>query len=60
MTFDHASSLGLYVPSEKIMVLGGGVPDPYGGNLETYIICANSIKKALEEQFDAIVSEVSE
>ena len=60
MTFDHASSLGLYVPSEKIMVLGGGIPDPYGGDLESYIICANLIKKSLELQADTIISEVSE
>ncbi len=60
MTPDHAASLGLYVPSEKIVVLGGGIPDPYGGDLETYIICANSIKTALVSQFDEIVSEASE
>jgi protein-tyrosine-phosphatase len=57
MTFDHASSLGLYVPSEKIMVLGDGVPDPYGGNLETYLTCANSIKNALVAQFEEIIAE---
>ncbi len=60
MTFQHASSLGLYVPAEKVMVLGGGIPDPFGGDLETYIICANSIKTALDAQFDKIISEVSE
>lgn len=60
MTFEHASSLGLYVPSEKIIVLGGGIPDPFGGDVETYMICANLIKKALELQFDSIVSEGSE
>lgn len=60
MTPDHAASLGLYVPSEKIVVLGGGIPDPYGGDLETYIICANAIRTALISQFDEIVSEASE
>ena len=60
MTFQHASTLALYVPAEKVMVLGGGIPDPFGGDLETYIICANSIRKALEEQFETIISEVSE
>ncbi len=60
MTNQHAASLALYVPIEKIIVLGGGIPDPYGGDLETYMICANSIKNALSEQFDEIVSEVSE
>lgn len=60
MTPEHAASLGLYVPSEKIVVLGGGIPDPYGSDLETYIICANAIRTALVSQFDEIVSEVSE
>lgn len=57
MTKEHAASLSMYVPSEKVLVLGNGVPDPYGGNLEEYIICANLIKNTLEEQFDEIVSE---
>ncbi len=57
MTNDHAASLSLYVSPEKIIVLGGGISDPYGGNLETYIVCANSIKTALTEQFDEIVAE---
>lgn len=57
MTAQHAASLSLYVPQEKIIILGGGVPDPFGGDLETYMICANSIKTALVSQFDEIVSE---
>lgn len=60
MTAQHASSLSLYVPQEKIIVLGGGILDPFGGDLETYMICANSIKNALALQFDEIVSEASE
>ncbi len=59
MTNDHAASLSLYVSPEKIIVLGGGIPDPFGGNLETYIVCANSIKTALTEQFDDIIAEES-
>lgn len=58
MTKDHAASLSLYVPEEKIFVLGDGIPDPYGGDLETYMICANSIRTALSEQSDEIISEV--
>ena len=57
MTKDHASSLSLYVPSEKIVVLGDGIPDPYGGDTETYMMCANSIKTALTEQLNEIISE---
>ncbi len=58
MTPEHAASLSLYVNSDKIVVLGGGIPDPYGGDIETYMMCANSIKTALAEQFDDIISEV--
>lgn len=57
MTPEHAASLALYVPREKLTVLGGGISDPYGGNLETYLTCANSIKTALLAQFDEIVAE---
>ena len=60
MTREHAASLALYVPKEKIIVLGNGIPDPYGGNLETYMTCANSIKNALLAQFDEIVTEAAE
>ncbi len=57
MTPEHAASLSMYVPSEKITVLGGGIPDPYGSDLETYIRTANYIKTALNLQFDDIISE---
>ncbi len=57
MTPEHAASLSMYVPIEKITVLGGGIPDPYGGDLETYIKTANYIKTALGLQLDDIISE---
>ena len=57
MTPEHAASLSLYVPSEKLIVLGEGIPDPFGGDMETYIRCANSIRTALTEQFDDIIAE---
>ncbi len=60
MTPEHAASLALYVPREKLIVLGGGIPDPYGGNLETYLTCANSIKNALLSQLEEIISEGKE
>ena len=60
MTPEHAASLALYVPRDKLIVLGAGIPDPYGGNLETYLTCANSIRTALILQFDEIVSEDKE
>lgn len=57
MTPEHAASLSMYVPGEKIIILGGGIPDPYGSDLETYIRTANYIKTALGLQFDDIISE---
>jgi len=57
MTFDHAASLSLYVDPDKVLVLGGGIPDPYGGDIETYMMCANSIKIALNAQFEQITAE---
>ena len=57
MTFDHAASLSLYADPDKVLVLGGGIPDPYGGDIETYMMCANSIKIALNAQFDQITAE---
>ena len=57
MTKEHASSLSLYVPNEKILILGNGIADPYGRDIETYMMCANSIKTALTEQLNEIISE---
>ena len=57
MTFDHAASLSLYVDPSKVLVLGGGIPDPYGGDIETYMMCANSIKIALNAQLEQITAE---
>lgn len=57
MTAEHAASLSLYVPSEKLIVLDEGIPDPYGGDAEVYLLCANRIKSALIGQFDEITSE---
>lgn len=57
MTNEHAASLSLYVDPKKIVVLGNGIPDPFGGDAETYMRCANSIKTALANQFDEITAE---
>lgn len=48
MTQSHADALKPYLPAEKICVLGGGIPDPYGGTMETYRDCAAAIYDALE------------
>jgi protein-tyrosine-phosphatase len=48
MTPVHA--LQLYdIPEEKKYILAGGVPDPYGGNLEEYRKCAKLISEGLQK-----------
>ncbi len=56
MTGNHKASLSMYVPAEKITVLGDGIFDPFGGDTETYILCAAAIKEALVSQFDEITA----
>ncbi|MCQ2449619.1 MAG: ribosomal protein S18-alanine N-acetyltransferase [Clostridia bacterium] len=45
----HKTALGSVVGSDKITVLGGGIPDPFGGDQETYRICREAICKAIDE-----------
>lgn len=56
MTGQHAASLSMYVPEDKIKVLAEGIFDPFGGDLETYILCAASIKEALVADFEALTA----
>ncbi|MBR7071655.1 MAG: ribosomal protein S18-alanine N-acetyltransferase [Clostridia bacterium] len=39
-------SLG--IPSEKILLLGGGIADPFGGDIELYRCCRNEIMQAVD------------
>lgn len=49
MTPAHAQFLRQCgIPSGKIAVLGSGVPDPFGGDLEQYRACRDSLMKAVE------------
>lgn len=48
MTNEHKSALSQVVPEEKIIVLGGGISDPYGMDTDAYISCARYIDKALD------------
>lgn len=47
MTQDHAAILSSFIPNEKIYILGGGIPDPFGGDSETYKDCAKAIYEGL-------------
>ena len=48
------------VPEEKLLVLGGGITDPYGGSLSIYRRCRDEIRGALRELLPQIVSRVEE
>lgn len=56
MTQAHADVLSGYLPPEKILVLGGGIPDPYGGSLDEYRACASSIKDGLIKFIEKFLS----
>ena len=48
MTPIHAMQLE-DIPENKKCILAGGIPDPYGGDLEAYRKCAKLILKGLED-----------
>lgn len=48
MSLSHKTAISLYTSSEKVFVLGGGIPDPFGGDLEKYIECRNAITTAID------------
>ena len=48
MTQHHALQLLRFLPSEKVCVLGDGIPDPYGGDAEDYRECAAEIYTAMD------------
>lgn len=49
MSNSHKAVLSQFVPEEKIILLGGGVADPYGGDLNAYRQCRDEIEGALDE-----------
>ncbi len=60
MSNSHRAALSEIVPDEKIRVLGGGIADPYGGDLDAYRICRDEIDRALGELFTIRISSMSE
>lgn len=50
MTAAHAQTLmTVGVCREKIYILGGGIPDPYGSDMVTYRKCLKSIEEAIDD-----------
>jgi len=50
MTAEHKNALiGAGVDNNKILILGNGIPDPYGGDEEVYSHCLAAISDGIEE-----------
>jgi len=47
LSASHAKRLASVAPPETLRVLGGGIPDPFGGGPEEYRACAGQIAAAL-------------
>ncbi len=52
MTQEHYDVLNSIIPEEKLYILGGGIDDPYGCDLEVYRACAEKIKNSLPALLD--------
>ncbi len=49
MAPSHLAVLSIYTSREKLLVLGGGIPDPYGNDEAVYRKCRDRIVKAIDE-----------
>jgi protein-tyrosine phosphatase len=51
MSPSHRAALEAAFPQAagRIRLLGGGIPDPYGGDIETYRRCRDDILAALKK-----------
>lgn len=58
MTQSHKNTLLPLKPSFRIIVPDGGIPDPYGGSVEIYRECADTLESFLEKLLDSIVAEI--
>ena len=53
MTFSHKTALlSAGVDENKVLVLGQGIPDPYGGSLEVYESCLKAIILGVDSLFE--------
>lgn len=53
MTESHKNALLPFVPGEKLLVLGN-IPDPYGGDKEVYLRCAERISNELDNFLESL------
>lgn len=53
MTNEHKTALVTAgIPEEKILILGDGIPDPFGKDIEVYSECLEKIQKAVLGLFE--------
>lgn len=57
MSTRHILFLGDAIPEEKIRLLGGGIADPYGADLNTYRVCAAHITQALDDLIKTLLQK---
>ncbi len=59
MSQSHKTAVSLYTSPDKVFVLGGGIPDPFGGDLKVYTECRNAITDAIDSLLkDGFFSEL--
>ncbi len=58
MTESHATAIRSVVPDAKVIVPGGGIADPYGGDDEIYSACAADIQYNLAILADLIIMKI--
>ena len=54
LSSSHKQILMQFVPEEKLMVLGNGISDPFGADIDTYRNCRDEIFKAVDEMLKEI------
>lgn len=59
MSLSHKTAVSMFAGEDKVFVLGDGISDPFGGDLETYKKCRDEIIKFIDEliekgEFDEI------
>ncbi|MBQ7294745.1 MAG: ribosomal protein S18-alanine N-acetyltransferase [Clostridia bacterium] len=59
MTRSHKAAISQAVPEDKIYILGGGISDPYGGDLNAYKNCRDEIEKAVAELLEIKICPLS-
>lgn len=54
LSSSHKQILMQFAPEEKLMVLGNGISDPFGADIDTYRNCRDEIFKAVDEMLKEI------